>query len=135
MSANVPSRQPWTKRRRVGVASPSPTETTRSCRYVTLIRRNISRGDQEERAGKGKGESSAARVGNGSVRKREKEEASVARRRRYRVAFRWSAARWHHHSIREALLGSAGSAPALATRSRLLRVGGVSSRRHAVLVA
>lgn len=105
-TTNVPSRPPWTKRRRVGVVPPSPAETTRSCRYVTLIRANISRGDQEKEQEGGKGTSLAARVEDGSVRKKPtKEETSIGRRRRYRVPFHESAARWRQHSLREALLG------------------------------
>lgn len=117
------------------VLPPSPAETTRSCRYVTLIRANISRGDQEKEQEGGKGTSLAARVEDGSVRKkktRTKVETSIARRRRHRVvAFHESATRWRQHSHRDALLGSA---PALATSSWLLRVGSVGARRHAVLV-
>lgn len=104
---------------------PSPAETTRSCHYVTLIRANISSGDQEKEQEGGKGTSLAARVEDGSVRKkRTKEETSIGRRRRYRDAFHESAARWRQHSLREALLGSA---PALATSSWLLRVGSVGA--------
>lgn len=97
-----------------------------ACRYVTLIRANISRGDQEKEQEGGKGTSLAARVEDGSVRKkRTKEETSIARRRRHRVvAFHESAVRWRQHSLREALLGSA---PALATSSWLLRVGSVGA--------